>query len=438
MICENKIFNPRNPSVKQRQTLMFVLSFCLLGKPLQAEDKVQSLSDESFSDSGISEAGKTRPIPDDLELFRQQLMALQKKQEEFGQQVETLRRQQSRQIPIFPADNPISLSISGQLNRAFNLLNDGENTDFYPVDNSASPSRLRFNGSGKIDEDLSVGTRIELGLAPDISFQVSQNSQSPGSWFDQRWTEIFFISRKYGKLSLGKGDTASNGTAEVDFSRTDVVQYASIADIAGGMLFRKTGEGILTTLKVSDVFQDRDGLSRQSRLRYDTPEYFGFRLAGSLVTHQRSDAAIFWGREAHGLKAGAAFAVSNPKITDHGLQYDGSLSVLHQKSGLNLTLSSGIEERDMQRDSENQYAKIGWIADFNNGGNTVFGVDHTRSRNLPFPEDSAWSEGFAVIQFIDKISTELYFQYRVYAFDRKSGPEVENIKVSTIGARVKF
>ncbi|MCK9390707.1 MAG: hypothetical protein M0Q01_03970, partial [Syntrophales bacterium] len=117
-------------------------------------------------------------------------------------------------------------------------------------------------------DDLTLGTRIEVAVAPDESSVVSQSNQAPGDFFNQRWAELSLTHGKYGKLSVGEGDTASNTTAEVDLSNTDLVQYASIADISGGMLFReKSGAGILTTLKVSDAFKDLDGLSRQSRLR---------------------------------------------------------------------------------------------------------------------------------------------------------------------------
>lgn len=357
-----------------------------------------------------------------------------------AQQPDTGTRQETLpKLTISSGNDKVKLSISGQVNRAVTIADDGGSTDLYPVDNSTSGSRIRFIGTARLDDDLSIGTRIEVTVAPDTSSQVSQTNKNPGTYFDQRWAEISLTSVRYGKLSLGKGDTASNSTAEVDLSRTDVVQYASISDIAGGMLFReKGGTNLLTTLKVSDVFQDRDGLSRQSRLRYDTPGYHGFSLAGSLVTDRRYDAAVFWSGEEYGLKAAGAFALSDPHLPDRGLQYDGSLSVLHQSSGLNLTLSGGLQERDKQRDATNLYGKIGWIANLNKLGSTAFSADCTRSENLPSSGDNAWSVGATAVQFFDKIATELYMQYRIYALDRKSGPEVENITISTVGARVKF
>ena len=109
----------------------------------------------------------------------------------------------------------------------------------------------------------------------------------------ERYVEAWVDSKRFGKLSLGKGDSASNSTAEVDLSGTDVVQYASIADIAGGLLFR-TNDDDLTDISVSDAFSDFDGLSRQNRVRYDTPRFYGFALAGSAISNQRYDGGLTW------------------------------------------------------------------------------------------------------------------------------------------------
>jgi len=340
---------------------------------------------------------------------------------------------------ITSGNDKIELSISGQVNRAVNINNDGYSTNVYHVDNDASNSRVRLVGKAKMSDDLALGTRIEIAVAPDESSFVSQSNQAPGDYFNERWVELSLTSGKYGKISVGKGDTASNNTAEVDLSKTDVVQYASIADISGGMLFReKSSAGALTTIKVSDAFKDLDGLSRQSRLRYDTPRFFGFGLAGSIVSGQRSDLALFWGTEGYGFKAAAAAAVANPILDNIGLQYDGSFSALHTKSGLNLTVSGGLQGRDAGKDASNFYTKLGWLADFTKIGTTAFGVDYTLSQNLPSSEDKGYSIGAAVVQSFDRFATEMYLQYRLYSLDRKSGPPVGDMNVGTVGARVKF
>lgn len=377
-----------------------------------------------------------------LQALQQQVQALQQPVSKSEPIIAaTAHTHQPPPVPVITSGNDkIKLSLSGQINRAINSTNDGGSTKIYPVDNDASNSRIRFVGTAKISDDLTLGTRLEVSIAPDESSVVSQNNQAPGDYFNQRWAEVSLASKRFGKLSLGKGDTASNTTAEADLSRTDVVQYAGIADISGGMFFRqKTGARNLTTLKVSDVFKSGDGLSRQSRLRYDTPVWNGFRLAGSLISNQQSDIALYWGGEGYGMKAVGAFAVSNPKISNAGLLYDGSFSLLHTASGLNLTLAGAILERVAPEDRTNLFVKLGWLANLTSLGYTAFGIDYTRSEHVAQPGDRGYSVGAAVVQAFEKFATEVYFQYRIYALDRAGGSvPVADINVGTFGARVKF
>ncbi|MFA5182067.1 MAG: hypothetical protein WC405_12140 [Syntrophales bacterium] len=408
-----------------------------------------------------------QPIAVDPKLLQQLQETIDQQQEQLRKQAQQLQAQSEmlkslqkqindlRQPPALPptvaaaapktappatitsGNDGIKLSISGQINRAVNITNDSYSTNVYHVDNDVSNSRVRLVGTAKMSDDLTLGTRIEVAVAPDESSLVSQSNQSPGDFFDERWAEVSLNSDKYGKLSMGKGDTASYTTAKTDLSKTDVVQYVNVSNISGGMLFREKG-GALTTLKVSDAFKDLDGLYRKSRLRYDTPRFFGFGLAGSIVSGQRSDLALFWGIEGNGIKAAAATGVANPSLDNTGLQYDGSFSVLHIKSGLNLTVSGGLQERDIGNNATNFYTKLGWLADFTRIGTTAFGVDYTLSQNLPSSEDKGYSIGAAVVQSFDRFATELYLQYRIYSLDRKSGPAVGDINAGTFGARVKF
>jgi cell division protein FtsB len=333
----------------------------------------------------------------------------------------------------------VKLAISGQTNRAVNMIDDGKNTTAYFVDNDVSNSRVRFVGTAKATDDLTIGTRIEVAIAPDESGDVNQDNESPGNFFDQRWAEGSLTSKRFGKLSLGKGDTASNNSAEVDLSRTDVVQYASIADIAAGMLFRQTGDDTLTDVSISDAFKDFDGLSRRSRARYDTPTFWGFHLAGSAVSDQRWDASLWWSGQGYGFKAAGAAAIAEPNQDNADYQFSGSFSTLHEGTGLNLTLSGGMLQRDGGvNDAANLYAKAGWLTRFWSFGQTAFGVDYTRSLNLPTNRDDGYSVGVAAVQQFENFGTEFYLQYRLFDLDRDAAPGVQQMHVGTVGARVKF
>jgi hypothetical protein len=205
------------------------------------------------------------------------------------------------------------------------------------------------------------------------------------------------------------------------------------------MLFRESsGNNTLTDIAISDAFNNRDGLSRRNRVRYDTPTFWGFYLAGSLAEDQRSDASIWWGGQAWGFKVAAAAAVADPNSDSADLQYDGSFSILHEGTGLNLTAAAGMLDRDDEGDPTNLYVKLGWLANLFSVGQTGFGVDYTRSLNLPTGRDDGYSVGTAIVQQFDQYGTEFYMGYRLYSLDRDVEPSLEDMNVGTVGARVKF
>ena len=333
----------------------------------------------------------------------------------------------------------VKLAISGQVNRAVNLIDDGKNTDLYFVDNDSSNTRLRFVGTAKATDDLTLGSRLEYAVTSNESSEVSQDNEDTGDFFNTRWADLTLASKRFGKIWLGRGDTASNNTAEVDLSGVDLLAYSSVADPAGGMLFRESGGGnSLTTVSVGDAFNNQDGLSRRDRLRYDTPTFWGFHLAGSAVSDQRYDASLWWSGQGYGFKAAAAAAISDPNNDDTDLRYDGSFSVLHEGTGLNLTMSAGLLDRDDEGDPTNLYVKGGWLTRFFSVGQTGFGVDYTRSLNLPTGRDDGYSVGLAAVQQFENFGTELYLGYRLYSLDRDVERSVEDMNVGTVGARVKF
>ena len=105
---------------------------------------------------------------------------------------------------------------------------------------------------------------------------------------------------------------------------------------------------------------------------------------------------------------------------------------------LNLTLSTGLLERDNQSDGENYYAKIGWIADFFAVGGTAFSIDYNKTENQPTENDDGYSVGAAAVQQFNEYGTEIFFLYRVHSLDRDVEPDVHDINVVSSGARVKF
>jgi hypothetical protein len=336
------------------------------------------------------------------------------------------------------APERVKLSISGQVNRAVNIVDDGDDTEAYFIDNDNAESRVNFVGTVRIDDDLTIGSRIELTIAPNKASDVSQNTPESGDVFEQRWTEVSIDSKRLGKVSLGRGFTASYGIASSDLSGTMIITTSTTTDLAGGMLFREKGTDELTDLRIEDSFNDFNGLARKNRLRYDSPKFYGAHIAASAVSGKRHDAGLYWGAKGYGFKsvASAGFADLNQDDTD--LQYTGSASILHEDTGLNLSLSAGTQERDNQSDATNFFTKLGWLTRFSPIGVTAFSVDYTKTGNYPTEDDEGESYALAATQQLDAYGTELYALYRNYSLDRDVEPDVQDIGVFSLGAVVKF
>lgn len=340
---------------------------------------------------------------------------------------------------VTSGNDRIKLAISGQVNRMINVVDDGDTTKVFHVDNDNSSTRLRFVGSGKVTDDFTIGTNIEVQMESNSSATVSQAAESSGTvTFTDRKLEIFLDSKQYGKLSIGQGSMASDGTAEVDESGVDVLGYSSIADLAGGLLFTNSRTGALTAISIGGVFTNFDGLGRRDRLRYDSPSFAGFKASASHTSNDLWDAALRWGGETEDFRmaAAAAYAANNTATTDGRL--DGSASILHKGSGLNLTVAAGGDEhRAAGRDPFSIYVKAGWRSDIFSIGETAFAVDWTQSDDVAATNDEATSIGAFAVQNLKEFGAQFYGGIRTHELNRPGTP-IDDIWVFSAGTRVKF
>jgi cytoskeletal protein RodZ len=358
---------------------------------------------------------------------------------------ETITTTEQATEPVVSSSQPqVKVSVSGQVNRALNVANDGESTKAYFVDSDVSNSRLRVLGLANYDEDIRFGGLLEVAFSPNNSSDVSQDNEDSDDLIDVRRADTGVDSKRFGRFWLGKGSAATDNVAEYDLSGLDVIMYAGVADIVGGLQFRDD-DGDLTGLSVADAFFDFDG-DRQDRVRYDTPMFGpGMQFSASAGEDQRYDASLNWGGDFDqwsGVEVGpfttlAAIGISDP--SEDGVDYRlmGSGALLHNPTGLNLTVSGGMDQAD-DGDPYNLYVKGGWYATLNRLGNTGFGIDFTRGHDVSADGDTGYSVGGAVVQTIEGYGAELYSQLRWYTLDRDDAPSVDDIVVGTLGTRVKF
>ena len=337
----------------------------------------------------------------------------------------------------------IKLSVSGQVNRGVLYVDDGADEQFFHVDNDNSSTRVRFVGSGSFSDDISVGTVVEVQFESNstANIKMNQDSATGDDNFTQRKLELYFDHKRYGRLWLGQGDTASNGTSEVDLSGTGVIGYSGVADMAGGIEFQDTGG---TGPSIGSTFSNMDGLSRDDRLRYDTPNLGGFKLSGSLIENGAADVALRYNAAFGGFELVSALAYSSNSGRDKGpgdlgfSQINGSVSV-HHDSGFNVTAAAGRRDLDdLARDEDPffWYAKAGYKWGGGIGG-TAIAFDYMQADDIDEDNDEGVSYSVMLVQKIDKIATDLYLGGRIYQLDR-TDRNFDDVAAVMAGARVKF
>lgn len=391
-------------------------------------------------------------LQEELEQTRAETERAAKAAEDATDQANEVREAQEQATvdgkPIVTSGNPnIRLGISGQINRAMNVANDGDDTKVYFVDNDVSNSRFRLVGSGDLGDGTTVGARIEVAVSPNNSSDVSQNNEDAGDSFDERLVEAFARNDSYGRLAFGKIKSATDDTSEYDLSLVaGPIMYSGVSDIVGGLQF--TDGKSLTGITVGDAFYNFDGLGRKDGIRYDSPLFGpGLQISGGAYSDQRYDAAITWGGDYgdwSGVEFGdfltlAAVGISDPNASGVDFRLDGSFSLLHMPTGLGLTLSSGREQAD-GKDPYNMYGKVSWDTRIFDIGDTGFGVDYTYGENVCGGDCSdGQSVGFAAVQLVEDFGIELYSQVRWFSLNtRGAAPNTDDIWVGTVGTRIKF
>jgi len=353
----------------------------------------------------------------------------------------------------------VSVKLSGQVNRGILFWDDGTDSDVFYVDTENSNTRFRITGSASISPGRTAGFRIEAdwfiwnntsqvsncvgGFNNDPTCQPQANVLGNGSntagggssltgLTDMRWQEVWFKDQKLGKLSVGKGDMASNGTSEVDLSGTSVAQYAGATDVGGNFYFRNSATGTVTNVRLGGVYSDFDGASRQNRVRYDTPSLGGFTFSTSVAADDKWDGAIRFKKEWNSVRCAAAVAAyhNTDGDDDEFWQYNGSGSCIHTPSGLNLL--------DLV-DADWWFIKAGISRRWNSHGKTNISIQYANASDLDERGDDLDMWGVAFVQKIDSAALELYLAYSHYEFtDRFVDESYDDLDFFLMGARMKF
>ena len=336
-----------------------------------------------------------------------------------------------------PSAQAVDVGLSGQINRAAMYVDDGTTGKWFFVDNENSSTRFRFTGDNEFENSWKVGIVWEVEMQSNSSNEVSMDESDIGDVKLKERKLEFWVGHEYGKLWMGQGDMASNSTAEVDLSGTTVAAYSSPADIAGAFEFQDNGAGIGVT--VGGSRSNFDGLSRQDRVRYDTPKFAGFYGSASVAGDSRWDAALRYSGDFGWAKLAAAGAYADLGTSEKASATNVGKDAIISASGsmlfdfgLNLTLAYGKRDQD-NTDPWNWFGKVGYKFLEKHAAS----IQYSRTKHLSAKDDEGDSFALAYVYSPWK-SVEFYGTYMLHMLDRDVGDDPDDITALFFGGRVKF
>lgn len=321
----------------------------------------------------------------------------------------------------------------GQINRGILFGDNGTDDDVFFVDNDNSSTRFGFEAKHK-GAQLTFGAKLELQVESNSTGGGIDFGNSNGSLGISERVADLYVSGAFGTVFLGQGSSASDGSSESDLSGTSVVAYSSVGDLASTLSFNNSGA---VGVSVGDVFSNFDGLGRNDRLRYESPELAGFTFGGSVAGDDAYDVAVNWAGDFGGFEVQAAASYADPgENSAVREQYSASASVLLD-NGLNLTLAGGEQELVAGGPKPTfGYVKVGYRADIFDAGKTSFAVDYYDGEDIGFAGTESTSYGIVAVQKFDDLGLEAYAGFRNYEFE--SAANDDDLTAVLLGARLKF
>lgn len=316
------------------------------------------------------------------------------------------------------------VKLSGQISRALTFADNGVDEDVLFTDNTNSGTRFRLTGKTEVLSGITAGFNWETQYQDNPSDQVGIDESDTSSAFRSRKRELYFQG-SFGKVTLGQGDGAANGTAEVDFSGTTIADYSD-QDLYDGIDFvDANGNSIVSN---GQAFTNFDGLSRNDRIRYDSPKFGPVGIAVSAGTDKGEIAVRYSQKLGGGSKVGAAVGYVTDDAADFK-QLGLSASYL-TASGFNITGAYGEQDIDNSTlDPTSAYIKLG----------QKFGA-HNVSASYQITDDRAGANveaervNLAYVYHIKK-GVEVFADYENAQLDL-AGAQDKNLL--SFGSRIKF
>ena len=335
----------------------------------------------------------------------------------------------------------MEFKVSGQLDRAFTVADNGNETDYASVDNIGSNSRFRFTGNEKMANGMNVGFIYEMSVVQfgSTEFDIGKNSGGGDVNLDTRKIDIY-LEGDFGKVSFGKGDGAGYYANMMDYSET--------LYFGGGAWYTLYSSGISFVddngnqlYKIGQTNSVFNAVGRQERIRYDSPSIGGLVLSTSLDNGNAYELAARYHVDFPGAKlaSGLSWVDANdleiPTSPTDGQpltpgsefkkrQVLGASASLLLDGGLNFTVSYGNGKTDAMAnagqanqegyDATNLFGQVGYST-----GDHHFAVNYGETKDLIVEGTKGSQIGLAYV-YDWSSAVRLYSSYHLYSLDLPS------------------
>ncbi|WP_127077733.1 porin [Rhodomicrobium lacus] len=389
----------------------------------------------------------------------------------------------------------VSLTISGQVNKAILAWDDGKDSDAYIVDNTQSSSRISLKGSGTISSDLKAGFYQEFEYRDAASGTVAYDNSAGKNWdtdgFRTRQNNAWIESKTFGRVTVGLQNVATKDIVYVNLAPT----IGSDSDNNYFAGFKATDGNSRSNLNTSVFWNSLDS-SRVEAVRYDTPSLYGFIVSASFAGNDFYDVALRYQKEFNSIRVAAGIGYawsglnsdSSSNRISYGVSIDtttpansqvlasstgkssklevvsGSISAQHVPTGLYASfaagsreitnpnfgaaitneasyfyIQAGISKRFLDYGATTVYGEYGQYDDFAAGA--TFKADNTGS-GVRIGSSTAERYGAGVIQAFDAAALDVYAIYQHIDLEAKDTAGVD-LKLNSTdavisGLRLKF
>ena len=360
----------------------------------------------------------------------------------------------------------MEFKVSGQLDRAFTVADNGNETDYASVDNIGSNSRFRFTGNEKMANGMNVGFIYEMSVVQfgSTEFDIGKNSGGGGVDLDTRKIDIY-LEGDFGKVSFGKGDGAGYYANMMDYSETLYFGGGAWYTLySSGISFvDDNGNKLYRIGATNGVF---NAVGRQERIRYDSPSIGGLVLSTSLDNGNAYELAARYHVDLPGAKlaTGLSWVDTNdlnieasptngqpltPGSEFKAKQVLSASASLLLDGGLNFTVSYGNDKTDAMAnagqanqegfDATNLFGQVGYLT-----GAHHFAVNYGETKDLIVEGTKGSQIGLAYV-YDWSSAVRLFSSYHLYSLDLPSSVktaegwgDANDISQLYAGIRVSF